>query len=821
MRRLRLARRVFGLGLLILGVGLVTLNCQLWELMRTPPPPVQGPQRGSEVQGPPTVSVAPSATPTPEPTPTPDVLQTLLLAQRALFYGDWDTARSLYKQVYQTAASPEERAWALLGWGRTHYLERDYPSALRRLRQLQEEFPDTIPAQRAHLFLALTYRRLQRFADEAASWQAFLPYAPEPLAPYVYEWMGDALFNAADYGPAAAAYEAALEFQPFPPRVYGLYMGMARAYHILNQMDQALEAYQKALEHAPNDFERAFALYQMGQVYLQQGKIKEGFEIYLQVVIQYPKSPYAYRALVALIDAERAVPDLERGIVDYYAAQYLPGLRALKRYLAANPQPPDATAYYYKGLIHQALGSYTEAIETWQIIVQRYPGDRWWDKAWEAIAETYARHLQDYQTASQTYLEFVNQVPEHPRAGDFLFRAARYQEILFNLQDAASLWHRMAQAYPLHPLAPRAFILAGVTYIRLGDVAKARQVFQQAAEAVQDPYWRAAAYLWLGKLAAQQGDLTTAQQEWTRAAALDPTGYYSERARDLLEGRAPFARPLAYDTGIDWDRERAEAAQWVRQTFGLPPQEDLLSPGPLANDPRYQRGLWLWEFGFYDEARDEWESLRKDVANDPANTFRLIYEAQKLGMYRTAILASRRLLDLAGLDEFTALTAPVYFHHVRFGPYYADLVVPIAQEYDFHPLFLYALIRQESLFEGFIASKAGAQGLMQIIPQTGQYLAQQQGWPPNYTEEDLLRPLVSLRLGVAYLNQQRNTFNENLFAALAAYNAGPGNARIWYELAPQDPDLFLEMVRFGETHLYLRRIYENYRMYYRLYARNP
>ena len=176
---------------------------------------------------------------------------------------------------------------------------------------------------------------------------------------------------------------------------------------------------------------------------------------------------------------------------------------------------------------------------------------------------------------------------------------------------------------------------------------------------------------------------------------------------------------------------------------------------------------------------------------------------------------------MAGLDAFTALTAPAYFNHVRFGPYYAELVVPVAQEYDFHPLFLYAVIRQESLFEGFIASRAGALGLMQIVPETGQHLAQLQGWPPEYATEDLLRPLVSLRLGAAYLHQQRKTFNGDLFAALAAYNAGPGNASRWYELAPQDPDLFLEVIPYEETHLYLRRIYENYAMYYRLYARTP
>ncbi len=805
-------------------LGAFLFGCNVVALLRpttTPLPASTFPAQGQPSSSTPTPAPSPSPTPTPVPTPTPDPQQTFALAERALFYGDWETALRLYDEIRAVATAPEEQAWALLGLGRTYYLARNTTEALRHLRQVVETYPDTAAAGRAHLYLALTYRRLQRYKDEAASWQAFLPHAPEPVIPYVYEWLADALFNAGEYGPAATAYQAALDSNPFPPRVYGLYLGMGRAYQILREWDRALAAYGQALEHAPNDFERAFVLYLTGQVHLERGQTEEGYALYLRVVTEYPKSPYAYKALVALIEAKRPVPDLERGIVDYYAGQYTPALKALRRYLEAHPEPPTATAHYYLGLVYRAQRSYTQALEAWQTVIRRYPGDRLWVRAWEAVAETHARWLQDYQSATETYLAFVDQNPQHPQAPEFLFRAARYQAALFKLEEAASLWYRVATTYPHHERAPRAFLLAGVTWVRLGQPERARDVFFQAGENIVKPYWRAGALLWLGKMEAQQGNLDLARQAWTQAAALDPTGYYSERARDLLEGRAPFARPLAYDTGIDWEAERRQAAQWVRQVFHLPPQEDLLTPGPLAQDARYRRGLWLWQLGFYQEARNEWEDLRKAVYSDPAQTFRLIHEAQRLGMYRTAILAAWRVLELAGLDAFTALTAPPYFNHVRFGPYYAELVVPMAQEYDFHPLFLYALIRQESLFEGFIASRAGALGLMQIIPDTGAYLAELQGWPPNYETEDLLRPLVSLRLGTAYLHQQRKTFNDNLFAALAAYNAGPGNASHWYEIAPQDPDLFLEVVSFDETHVYLRRIYENYAMYYRLYARTP
>jgi soluble lytic murein transglycosylase len=147
------------------------------------------------------------------------------------------------------------------------------------------------------------------------------------------------------------------------------------------------------------------------------------------------------------------------------------------------------------------------------------------------------------------------------------------------------------------------------------------------------------------------------------------------------------------------------------------------------------------------------------------------------------------------------------------------LILPEAAGYGLDGLLLLSLVRQESLFEGFAISSSGAHGLMQVMPATGQGIAEALGWPPDYTEADLYRPLVSIRFGTYYLAAQRDQFDGDLYAALAAYNAGPTYAAIWHELAPDDPDLFLEVVRLQQPHLYIRRIYEVFDIYRRLYAR--
>jgi soluble lytic murein transglycosylase len=191
-------------------------------------------------------------------------------------------------------------------------------------------------------------------------------------------------------------------------------------------------------------------------------------------------------------------------------------------------------------------------------------------------------------------------------------------------------------------------------------------------------------------------------------------------------------------------------------------------------------------------------------------------------LYRPAINAIRQVLTLAGMNtQVQTLAAPAYFNYVRYGLYYQDLIIPAAQQAGFNPLFLFSVIRQESLFEGFVRSTAGARGLMQITPDTGQFISDNLDWPPNYSSEDLYRPTVSVTLGATYLAQQRIRFNDDLFIALAAYNAGPEAAPIWSNLSGPDSDLFVEVVRSEETRNYIRSIYEIYSMYKSLYGTIP
>jgi soluble lytic murein transglycosylase len=161
--------------------------------------------------------------------------------------------------------------------------------------------------------------------------------------------------------------------------------------------------------------------------------------------------------------------------------------------------------------------------------------------------------------------------------------------------------------------------------------------------------------------------------------------------------------------------------------------------------------------------------------------------------------------------------APKFMGQLAYPVYYADLILPLAEQYDYDPRLQFSLVRQESLFESFARSGAAAQGLSQVIPDTGAYIANLLSWP-DFTNEDLYKPYVGLNFGAFYISQQINTFDGHVHAALAAYNGGPGNAARWYDQAGGDLDLFVETVNFPETRLYIERIFVGFVIYDYLYG---
>jgi len=763
--------------------------------------------------------ILPTPTPTATPTATPIPAARMDEADRARFNGDWEQAILSYQTVLTGSDQPELQSAALLGLGRTHYLAGDFPSAIQSLNSLIEQFPDSPFLPQAHFHLAQAYSAEGNYLDAEKQYRAYMSQRPGVVDAYILNLRGDALQNAGDFAGAIIDYRAALQAPSF---LDGLEIEIktATSHAAVGDYETAIGMYQDIYARANSDYTKSLMDLYSGQAYLAIGKTQEAHEAYQDAVNNYPTSSASYQALLTLVDSGVPVDELNRGIVDYYAGQYGVALAAFDRYFQSGAGDP-ATARYYNGLTLRALGNYQAAIDEWNKVIQNYPEDRFWDDAWEQKAYTQWWYLHEYELALQTLLDFVVEVPNHPRAGEFLYDAAAVAEKANQVERAAQLWEQVAEQYPGNEKAMRAIFLAGINRYRISDYTNALAVFERYLANSTTLEERAAAYFWQGKTYQAQDDYDAAKSAWELAASADPTGYYSERARDLLRQTPAFTPPEMYDLSFDSEYERIQAQEWIRATFDIASEVDLSNPGPIAGDPRWVRGTELWELGLFEEARTEFENLRNAVLADPVNSYHLANHLVDLGLYRSAIFASREVLNSAGMSDAETMSAPQYFNHLRFGAYFSDLVIPIAQQYDLHPLFLLSLIRQESAFEGFVRSSAGARGLMQIMPATGQEIVTELGWPLAFDDSDLHRPIINITLGADYLDKWRDHFKGDLFAALAAYNGGPGNAIEWQSLSSDDPDLFLEVIRFEETRDYIRSIYEIFNLYRRIYDRTP
>lgn len=118
----------------------------------------------------------------------------------------------------------------------------------------------------------------------------------------------------------------------------------------------------------------------------------------------------------------------------------------------------------------------------------------------------------------------------------------------------------------------------------------------------------------------------------------------------------------------------------------------------------------------------------------------------------------------------------------------------------FDPLFVVSLVRAESGFSSDAQSHRGAVGLMQLMPETAKEMARSFGM--DFKNLNLFDPETNLRLGVGYLAHLRHEFGGDKVILLAAYNAGPANARAWLKKGP----LTEETIPFGETREFVRRV---------------
>ena len=321
---------------------------------------------------------------------------------------------------------------------------------------------------------------------------------------------------------------------------------------------------------------------------------------------------------------------------------------------------------------------------------------------------------------------------------------------------------------------PSAAYQAGITAWRKGEFSEAARQFERVAETPGDRAYSstiAAGAFWAARANLMAGNPERFGLWMKRAAIYDRTFYGLIALRTL---------------GVE-PRPQWKAAELTGARRSL-----------LRDDRTARRGLALLQLKAVSNAEVELHSAALDA--DPRMVEAVLALAEEVRLpglaYKVANAARERPDRIDGLDS-ALYPIPPYTPREGFT---VDRAL------------VFAVMRAESAFNPRARSWAGAMGLMQLMPGTAAMVERQ--YFPDRIGTDRYEPSHNVSMGQAFLKSLLDDYSSNLFHAVPAYNAGPGNVNRWLATdIASDPLLFVAAIPINETRLYVEAVLSNYWIY--------
>lgn len=148
---------------------------------------------------------------------------------------------------------------------------------------------------------------------------------------------------------------------------------------------------------------------------------------------------------------------------------------------------------------------------------------------------------------------------------------------------------------------------------------------------------------------------------------------------------------------------------------------------------------------------------------------------------------------------------------------YQQDIVTYSKKNNVDPFLVAAIIKNESNFKHDAVSKVGAVGLMQIMPETGRWIAEQMDLE-NYQDSDLYQTRKNIRMGCWYVGELEHEFQHNLVLLMVAYNAGRGQTHEWMQENGWDHNFNdIKSIPYPDTREYVAKVMQDRDKYYLLY----
>ena len=532
------------------------------------------------------------------------------------------------------------------------------------------------------------------------------------------------------------------------------------------------------------------ALLELGTLQLARGERAAAATAFERLDRAYPLAQEAKQARARLAGLATALPPLpaadrarlllERGSALLAAGRAREALESLRAVSLASLSRDEADLARVR--LGRALVARGRHAEGRAVLLKLEAGSPHAAEAAFRLAADSARRTR----SALPYLPVADRFPGTPWGEEALLSLANHYQKDALDDRAAPWWRRLLAEYPDGRHAERAAWRAGWDDYRAGRFEAAAQTFEGTARRRTPGSATAGLLYWSGRSRLALGQNDRARELFRETVQRYKNAYHGVRAQDAI-ARLGGVAALPVVT--------AEA-----------PVPDLALP-----EPRASRARQLLLIDRLDEAATELRLLPET----PRVTATVAWVDWRRGRLRSAITAMKRAYPEWIGEGGDRLPREVW--QVLFPMRFDQELLAAAREDSLDPALVAALILQESSYDPDALSRAGARGLMQVMPKTGRTIARAKG--VRFQRAALHDPATSLDFGTHYLGQMSQRYAGAVEKVLAAYNAGPHRVDAWTLARGEQPaEDFIETIPFSETRNYVMIVLANREHYRRLYG---
>ena len=694
------------------------------------------------------------------------------------------------------------------------YQQSDYQQAISELLKVKYSTLNLPFYIKSQLILGDCYKKIEDW-DSAIEVYKNLVIDDPILTDYSLFFLAETYRFKGENRESIAAYKRMIENFPQNLIISEANYQIAQNYRELKDINSALIYYKNILKDSQDDQLKGKVLLELSEVYWQEKKyidslnclyeiLDEGYRLKRNSEPEELLIRYFYK-----IQEDLKVIEVPYHIVVKCAdvlfkyRQYNLAEDLYKEVIKTFPKAADIAEIYYKrarALYYKK--EYREAVNQCEEIIAKFPPSEITIKA-NYFGGNSLSALGERYLAIDKYEKIIGQYPETYYARESYLRMAECYFQLGEPEKGISQWRQLIDRYPNSDQAMTTWWNLGRYYTKNNKDPEALEAYRALSERFSKSRLGDDALYWRGKTLQKMGLEDEANSIYEKLLKDYPLSYYAER---IIEQR----KDVNY--------------RWLLPVVSISKENDFTNLEGFLDkyDKINEKGqLFLLkaelfgEVSFYKEAIIE---LKGALNYNPGNIFllfRLSDLYQKNKDYYSSLNYSEIIFNYLQ-DNYPLEELPLELWEHLYPAYFEDMIREHALKYEIDPLLALAMIREESRFNAWNESVAGARGLMQIIFSTGEWIAQKLNFE-DFNDEMLFSPEVNINLGCWYIGYLKERFLNDPILIISGYNAGPGTTSKWLKQYDRsDLDNFVENIPYSETREHIKKVMKSYQMYRRL-----